>query len=292
MRRVSELFVGKSLLQRRLWLGVCHDSALRHREHTAMRPVHNTAMLAALALLAAVDVQALIQDSWQDSRVVGHRGAAAYAPENTMRSFQKAISVGAPATECDVWMSRDGEPMVIHDQTLNRTTNLTGRVDQTDAWTMERAGVPTLRELIRDCLNRIVLVIEIKGGINVVPEVERAVMEEGDPSQTIIFSFNPTIVREMKGLNPGLFCVWLSPTGYKDTDLPQLSDRLNELQADAVGFNYRNVTASLAQHLRGENRPLFAWTVPPGPEVHRLRGLGVNFIITDHPRDVRRELGR
>ncbi len=67
------------------------------------------------------------------NKVIGHRGAAAYAPENTIASFDKALSLGAQAIEFDVMCSADGEPFIIHDDSLKRTTNGKGQVGLVEA---------------------------------------------------------------------------------------------------------------------------------------------------------------
>lgn len=61
--------------------------------------------------------------------VVAHRGASTYEPENTIKAIEKAIDMGVDAVEVDVRLSKDYMPVVIHDETLNRTTNVSGRVD-------------------------------------------------------------------------------------------------------------------------------------------------------------------
>lgn len=250
-----------------------------------------TSLLAA-TLMASPRTTEIVARSWNETLVVGHRGAAAYAPENTLPSFEEAIKSGAVATECDVFMSQDGVPVVMHDATLDRTTDLTGRVDATPVKTMKEAGVPTLEELILTLKGRIVHVIEIKAGVNVEQAVVDLVRKHKVTDETIVFSFNPQIIQKVEALAPELFTVWLSAVPAQGEVLEALPNRLrNELKVDAVGFQFRNVNAPLVERLRAEKIPLFVWTVPPGAEVDRLKGLRVNFIITDHPRDVRAQLG-
>jgi glycerophosphoryl diester phosphodiesterase len=250
-----------------------------------------TSLLAA-TLMAPPRTSEIVARSWNQTLVVGHRGAAAYAPENTLPSFEEAIKSGAVATECDVFMSQDGVPMVMHDATLDRTTDLTGRVDATPAQTMIDAGIPTLEKLITTLKGRIVHVIEIKAGVNVEQAVVDLVRKHKVTEETIVFSFNPQIIQKVEALAPEIFTVWLSAAPAQGEALEALPNRLrNELKVDAVGFQFRNVNAPLADRLRTEKIPLFVWTVPPGAEVDRLKDLRVNFIITDHPRDVRAQLG-
>ena len=121
--------------------------------------------LAALSTAAPKPSTAdIVQRSWDETLVVGHRGAAAYKPENTLPSFEEAISSGAVATECDVHLSQDRQMAVMHDKTLDRTTSLKGAVKDTPMAAMSAAGVPTLQELAKLTKDRIVLVVEIKRG--------------------------------------------------------------------------------------------------------------------------------
>ena len=233
----------------------------------------------------------LVEASWERTHVVGHRGAAAYVLENSLDSFRKAVEVGAHASECDIHMSKDGVPMVIHDKTLDRTTDLSGVVAETLMKDMHSPTVPTLGEYIDVLKGKAVQVIEIKAGEGVVPAVVKEVRAKKSEKETIIFSFNMDIVRESKKLAPEIFAVWLVAVPYAESNFGKLMETKEELGVDALGFSYRNVTESLAKHLRGEKCPLFVWTVPPGEEVERLKGYGVNFIITDHPKDVLEQLG-
>lgn len=239
-----------------------------------------------------MDSAELIRASWSKTHVVGHRGAAAYEPENTIASFKKAVSVGAHATECDVHMSSDGVPMVIHDKTLDRTfPGLKGVVAETLGAKMVGAGVPTLADYISELKGKIVQVIEIKDGAGVVEATIKEIRRRGTEKETIIFSFNSGFVKEAKQLAPEVTAVWLVAAKYEEAKLDDLVKAKAESGADALGFQYRNVYEGLAKRLRDEKCPLFVWTVPPGAEVDRLKQLRVNFIITDHPQDVLSQLG-
>lgn len=235
-------------------------------------------------------VSSVVQRSWQKTLVVGHRGAAAYAAENTLPSFQIAIESGAVATECDVHLSSDGVIMVMHDKTLDRTPPLSGPVAQTPASVMRAAGVPTLDELADFTKDRIVLVVEIKDGDGIERMVAGMLRGKGMVDQSIVFSFGGERVRRVKSWNPSQYAVWLYGAAQPEENLPELLRNIRRHKADAVGFPYPNVTPKLAEALRAEGTPVFVWTVPPGAEVDRLKSLGVNFIITDHPTDVIRQL--
>ena len=229
----------------------------------------------------------IVARSWDQTLVVGHRGAAAYRPENTLPSFEEAIANGAVATECDVHLSQDRQMAIMHDKTLDRTTSLKGAVKDTPMATMSAAGVPTLQELTRLTKDRIVLVVEIKDGEGVEQMVVDHLKEQKMVDQTICFSFGSERIARVKAANPNQFGVWLVGD---PSDPAKVFETLRTIKADALGVAYKNATPELAKMARDRKIPFFVWTVPPGPEVQRLKDLRVNFIITDHPKDVKAQL--
>ncbi|MCH7903381.1 MAG: glycerophosphodiester phosphodiesterase [Armatimonadetes bacterium] len=234
---------------------------------------------------------AFVADSWTSTQVVGHRGAAAYAPENSLESFAAAIDSGVRAAECDVHVSANGDVMVIHDSTLDRTTSLTGAVAQTPSWEMIEAGVPTLDQLCDAVKGRLILVVEIKGGDGIEQLVVDSLAEYEMLDSSIVFSFSGDSVARVKSLEPRLYCVWLvGDNALSKEPEGALRSKLDQFQADAVGFSFYGVNKVLTTYLRGEKIPLFVWTIPPGPGVAQLQSLRVNFIITNHPRDVLAQL--
>src|SRR5437868_2438851 len=100
--------------------------------------------------------------------IIAHRGASAYEPENTLRAFELAIQQGAQMIELDLHSTADGQVVVIHDPTLDHTTNLRGRVDQLTLEQIKRADagkgerVPTLDEVLDLTAGKVRLYLEIK----------------------------------------------------------------------------------------------------------------------------------
>lgn len=247
-------------------------------------------MLAGLAVLimaSPVSAKAAVAQSWKQTLVVGHRGAAAYKPENTLPAFEEAIASKAAAAECDVHVSRDGELMVIHDPTLDRTTPLKGPVKEALAADMAAAGVPTLGDYLRTTKDRIVSVIELKDGQDVVPKTLALVKERGMLGQAILFSFKADFIKQAKQLEPKAYAVWLKAA---PANLEEHFAKCLEIRADGIGVAYPAATEALVAEAHKRKMPVFVWTVPPGPEVERLKALKVNFIITDHPREVIEQL--
>jgi glycerophosphoryl diester phosphodiesterase len=244
----------------------------------------------AMAALGAAPIPStaeIVRRSWDETLVVGHRGAAAYKPENTLPSFEEAIANGAVATECDVHLSQDRQLAVMHDKSVDRTTKIKGDVKDLPMATMSAAGVPTLAELTKVTKDRIVLVVEIKDGEGIEQMVVDHLKGEKMVDQTICFSFGAERIARVKAANPAQFGVWLVGD---PSDSAKVFETLKTIKADAFGVQYKNATPELAKLARERKIPLFVWTVPPGPEVQRLKDLRVNFIITDHPKDVRTQL--
>lgn len=257
-------------------------------------------ILGAIAMMASAkpSTQSIITESWKKTLVIGHRGAAAYKPENTLPSFEEAIASKAVATECDVYESSDGEVVIMHDTTLDRTTKLKGLVEETPWSTLKAAGVPSLKDLIQITKDRIVVVVEIKKpkiiNIRVGPGIEGKVVQmlekSGLRDQSIVFSFGEEHIVNTKKADPRYFSVWLVGKTLTPAEYTATLDKAKELGANGIGFQYRNVTPELVKAAHDRKVPVFVWTVPPGPEVDRLKALKVNFIITDHPRDVLKQL--
>ena len=112
---------------------------------------------------------------------IGHRGAKGYVAENTLASFAKAVELKVDAIELDVHVSSDGEIMVIHDATINRTTSKSGFVSDYSASELKQLEIPTLEEVILFVNRRCIINIEIKE-VSATPKVlqliEKSVNEQ------------------------------------------------------------------------------------------------------------------
>lgn len=153
--------------------------------------------------------------------VIGHRGAAGYAPENTMASFERGISLRADAIELDVHPTSDGELVVIHDPTLERTTNGSGfvsahtlaQIRELDAgsWfapSFKDVRVPTLNEILDWAHGRTKVVIEIKQGPIFYPNIVElliAALDRADMrGEVLVISFDHFSVQRVKQLAPDI----------------------------------------------------------------------------------------
>ena len=241
-----------------------------------------------------------------------HRGASHDAPQNTLAAFRLAVEMGADGVELDVQASKDGEAVVIHDFTVDATTDGQGRVaDKTLAELKELdAGswfdvpsinsgrrrfsgqrIPTLQEVIDEVGHQLLLNIELKttvfGSTGLIAEVVRLIEDHNLTHRAIVSSFNPFALRRVKRLNPrintGLLYFF---------DLPAHPIRALFLflaDPDALHPEKRLVTQKYMRWARKKSYRVNAWTVDEPTEMKRLIALGVDGVITNRP-DVLREI--
>ncbi|MCS7325044.1 MAG: glycerophosphodiester phosphodiesterase family protein [Anaerolineae bacterium] len=227
--------------------------------------------------------------------VIAHRGASAYAPENTVSAFRLAMAQGADGAELDVALSADGAVVVIHDDTVDRTTNGTGRVAHLtlaalrvlDAGQGER--IPTLAEVIEataDATSPFLLNIELKAAwSSSAPALTRAVVEvvraTGSAERVLFSSFSPFVVRSVAQLAPEVPRAWL----YQRA-MPRWARALGLRLAGDCHFEHPEhalVNASLVQRCVRLGRRVNTWTVNDIGRAVQLARLGVHGLIGDDP---------
>lgn len=236
--------------------------------------------------------------------VVAHRGAMAYAPENTIAAYTLALEQGAEAIELDVHLSQDGIPVVIHDHTLERTTNGKGLVAShtfadlrgldAGAWfSPSFAGqrILTLGEVLAWAQGRVYLKIELKtlpmryAGIEekVLALLKRWDMEE----QVEVFSFDHPCVRRFKALAPHI------PVGVCYTgDVGDHVALARYASAEVIHPQWMGVSREVVEAAHAAGLWVDAWTVNDPQIAQSLAEWGVDFIKTDAPAVVRKGLGK
>jgi glycerophosphoryl diester phosphodiesterase len=228
--------------------------------------------------------------------IIGHRGASADAPENTLAAFALAVDQGADGVEFDVQMSADGVPVVIHDANLDRTTNGSGRVSslplaelkQLDAGNGE--SIPTLEEVLHIFGSKLLFNVEIKGVGQQNQGLERAVAKQiaahNLAHRTVVSSFSfRSVYRFRKLAPPGTMVGFLHSTPISGR---RLARWLIRNEADHPPF--RRVTESYMRWAQHHGLRVHTWTVDDLDKARELIGLGTHGLITNRPGYLREQL--
>mgnify|MGYP001304533806 CR=1 FL=1 len=230
--------------------------------------------------------------------VVAHRGASAAAPENTIAAIEEASKLGVPLVEFDVRSSSDGELFVIHDRTLARTTDGTGRVSRTSADTLrlldagswfsdQFAGerIPSLAQALDALGPETVAAIEIKTRASVMPLVLAAMRTAGKVDEAVVFSFHPRQIQAARRVAPMVPTLLLIDPVR--TGVPYSFAAIQTavaIGASAVGLNHESVTHAVVDHAHSLGLPVFVYTVDAQADVERMVALGVDGVISNRPR--------
>ncbi|MEK6665213.1 MAG: glycerophosphodiester phosphodiesterase family protein [candidate division NC10 bacterium] len=247
------------------------------------------------------------------SLLAAHRGGAQLWPENSLLAFRSAIALGVDFLEFDVHLSRDGQVVVIHDPTLERTTTGTGAVsDRTlaELRTLRLKGrdgkvteelVPTLddvAQLAAPTPLRLLLEIKVDARGGRYPGIEEKALaildRHGMASRTIVMAFEEETVRRIRKLRPdvtvgGLF--WPKGLAEARSTVEREIDGLQKLGARFIGLHQELVTTEVVTQAAKAGLLLGVWTVNDPGAMKRFIEMGVGILITDRP-DVARELLR
>jgi len=224
--------------------------------------------------------------------VVGHRGAAGLRPENTLEGFRLAMALGVDAVELDVHLTRDGHVVVLHDETVDRTTGGTGRIDEMDlaaVRALDAGGgqkVPTLDEVLDVVRGRCELLCELKADGVEGPAVD-AVAARGMIGDVVFISFSLPRLAGARRRGPDCRIGAL----YGDPHLADVAAAA-ELGAELLDVDYRKVTRSMIEAARRTGLGTGVWTPNELSEMQAMISLGVDTVTTDRPDLLLGHLGR
>ena len=215
--------------------------------------------------------------------ITSHRGAGFLEPENTLRAIRRAIALGADQVEIDVQLTRDGRLVLMHDATVDRTTNGTGAVAdltfdeirQLDAGQGEQ--VPTLDEILTLTDGKITPQIELKGP-GTGPAVVQTLNAMGGVDKVVLTSFLHPQLLEIQQLNKHIHlgALW----GRLPADVVSRSQQLG-VQALHIWHEFIDRPLVADAHVRG--LLIRAWNANTAEEMQRLIELGVDAIGSDRP---------
>ncbi|MEM6262207.1 MAG: glycerophosphodiester phosphodiesterase family protein [Bacteroidota bacterium] len=243
--------------------------------------------------------------------VIAHRGASGTAPENTLSAVKRALEMGADQIEIDVHLSKDGEVIVIHDPTLERTTTGTGTVEEhtlqelkkldAGTWFSEKftgEPIPTLEEVLDMIDGKAVLLIEIKHGKQhlyegISQKVIERVRKKKAASWVIIQSFETEVVEECIELAPDLEVHKLIVTNipllplYTDGKL-RFGSPFSFKGIKGLNPYHKTLSKRFVRKAHKKGWKVFTYTVNEEKAIQRCRELGVDGIITNFPERVKR----
>jgi glycerophosphoryl diester phosphodiesterase len=249
-----------------------------------------------------------VEKAWRsDFEIIAHRGFSGNYPENTLIAFQKAVEVGADYVELDVHFSKDKKLVVMHDATLDRTSNGKGEIlektwaelQQLEAGSwfdaqFSNEKIPALEEAIQLVGGKSKLLIELKNDAKNRPylgleeAVAKLLAEYGATSWCVIQSFEPSYLQNLSKSHPEIEIhqlilgqLWPFPilhdTHWHTGDLEQYQE------AKAVNPFYRTLSAERVKRMKKQGFKVFTYTVNEPDHMHAVINMGVDGLITNYP---------
>ena len=219
---------------------------------------------------------------------IGHRGAKGHAPENTLISFRKAVDMQVDGIELDVHRSADGELMVIHDETIDRTTNGKGFVNRLSLRELKgvlienKHQIPTLEEVL-DLVNQECFVnIELKSyetAEKTVELIEKYIEEKNwNYDRFLVSSFDWNALQQVRFLNDEI------PIGVlTETDLDLALAFAKFIQAKSIHPHFHLLTKANTARMQEKRLQVIPWTINKTEDIQKIKSFKVNGIITDFP---------
>ncbi len=227
--------------------------------------------------------------NWPYPRIVAHRGGGALAPENTLGAIRRGASMGFKGVEFDVMLAGDGTPVVIHDETVDRTTNGCGEVPkmtylELSKLTIEKdERIPTFEQAGRLCRELGLWAnVEIKPAQGHERKTGEAVARmtrelwRGAPLGPLLSSFSIEALAAARAVAPEL------PRGYLVDKIPgDWLDTMRRLSCVALHCNRKSLTEKLSAEIHRTGYSILLWTVNEPSEAQRLLAMGADCLVTD-----------
>ncbi len=219
---------------------------------------------------------------------IAHRGASGYEPENTLISFEKAIDLNADGIELDVHLSSDGHLVVIHDETIDRTTNGKGEVNKMSLQELKKIRIdnsqeiPTLIEVF-DLVNRRCFInIELKGIGTAKPTndlINQYILDKKwEINDFLISSFDWEMLEEFQLLNPKIRIGVLT-----EETIGTALAFAEKIKAFSIHPDYELLTKENVALMRENGFGVFPWTVNSKEAIQKIKSFNVNGIISNFP---------
>jgi glycerophosphoryl diester phosphodiesterase len=213
---------------------------------------------------------------------VGHRGARAYEPENTLRSFQKALELGVDAVELDVRRTKDGQIVVMHDADVKRTTNGEGLVSDLTLAEIQKLNMdknehaPSLKEALQFLNGKAKVFIELKEE-NVEQQVLDVIDQVGTEKSVVLVSFLENTLKTVKELNPKV------ETGLIYAKHKNPLKAALDVNAQWLLALYRFMHTANVEKAHANGLKVLVWTINTAEEAAEMAKKGVDAIASDKP---------
>jgi glycerophosphoryl diester phosphodiesterase len=275
------------------------------QQNFALRSLQNAIMLSAVIFLLLFLPLAAYS---QKPLIIAHRGASAYAPENTLSAFEKAIQMGALVIETDVHQTKDSVVVIMHDLSVDRTTNGKGqikdlsvkefktlRIKKKDTCRTKRGQgedehPPTLEEAIKQVNGRCKLLIELKKGSDYYPNIEKHIVDLISKYNAhswiyTIHSFDKkaliNVAKRDSNINLQKLIVFKFPLVSFNFDKKFSKDDFASWQG--VNVYYRFCSKRVIKKIHKLGKTVYVWTVNKPRKAYKYAKRGVDGIITNKP---------
>lgn len=236
--------------------------------------------------------------------VIGHAAAGGEAPANTLAGVRQCLDARAQAMEIDVQLCADGVPVLMHDDTVDRTTNLAGAVRELSLAALQAADagdgepVPTLDQVLELVAGRLTVMCELKATPGEPAQDQHlvdavlAVFERHDArGWTAVHSFNPEMVARARQAEPRVSAAIISgPVSGDEVD--RLLGAVLKRNGQAISVHHSCVDAALVEKAKRRQLTVWTWTPDTEAEWEPVITAGVDGIITNHPHQLRDFLAR
>ncbi|MCS7253487.1 MAG: glycerophosphodiester phosphodiesterase family protein [Armatimonadota bacterium] len=235
--------------------------------------------------------------------IIAHRGYSGIYPENTLIALREAIKLNVDGIEVDARITKDGCVILMHDETVDRTTNGSGKVEEltleqikaldAGSWKGEEfkgESIPTLSEALSCLPDDMVMYVEVKPS-NAAREVISAIEEGGAFDRVVICSFHPSVLKMVSELRPHLPKVLIVGECQSMNEFKRLINVALECGANGLSIHYGSITAEFVKHAHQRAIGIVAWTVNDLRTLSAMLNVGVDAIATDYPDIVIKALG-
>lgn len=236
--------------------------------------------------------------------IVAHRGASAYAPENSIAAFELAIELGSDALELDLRQTKDNILVVLHDSDVDRTTNGKGNINDYTFFELQKldAGswfakefsdqkIPSLQEVIDLLGDSTLIIIELKEGNETYPGIEERVVklvkQNNIESQTILKSFDPNVLKRLRKIEPNIPLLYVYavriPWLGMIIDRGVTFDSVYDLDVEYLQPHRFFLSKSFVEDAQANGYKIISWGVNSTEAINESLEFGVDGIETDYP---------